>query len=272
MKVHGVPLGNALGSTLTTTTIGLPFFFIWHFYYGVTVHLGGFGLEIASFAIGVPGAGAFGTIAFLNLALMWLQVAESSKTMKKTGSNVSGKFKIFVICFSVLITIMLFVLMGALAMYTIGALCVIVFLILIAVAYLVGSRKLVNVMSSGAAKGKKKSPRLMLIVRTARVIASMILGGLVFEIVYIVLTLMDPTTPGLRFVPNFCIAVFNTALVIAVGQICRFIQVTSATKRGVKVAAKGTASNSTVASTSGDESDAEDDGAPTNATPVKGIQ
>ena len=243
LKMNGAVLNNAVGHTIISAIIGLPFFFLWHLYYGITVHLGSFAWQRAAFGIGAPVAGAFGSIAFLNLALMWTQVAESSRAMKKTGVAISGKFKIFVLCFSVLIFVMLVVLMSALEKYTYGALCVTVFLILIAVAYLCGSRKLATVMTGSmlATTGStmdRKPARLVHIIRTARVTAGLILGGVASEAVFIVLLLRNPPSVGIRFVQDMCLVSFNTMLILALGRICIYMNAVTARQRNSTSAAE----------------------------------
>ena len=86
-----------------------------------------YGLPIG-FSVGLT----FVVIAFLNMALMWVQIASRTKKLKKSGSNLSHRFKVFVIAYSVGIACVNAVLV-VLRIYVLSAMLVLLTMIMIAV-------------------------------------------------------------------------------------------------------------------------------------------
>jgi hypothetical protein len=93
LRSKGADICNATGSTIIFSACLFPMMLLWYSFFFFTPLLGGHDMSVLSLAIGLPGMGTFMLIAWLNLALMWIQVAESSKSLKSSGKNISNKFR-----------------------------------------------------------------------------------------------------------------------------------------------------------------------------------
>lgn len=120
MKKRKKSLKNAVGTTIVFSLIAQIFIPQWFMYYGLTGYIGSYAIEKWCFAVGLSIGVGVGIVAFLNLSLMWLQVAESSKTLKKAGSNLVGKYRTFVMIFAPFQFILLVVLIAILSMFATG--------------------------------------------------------------------------------------------------------------------------------------------------------
>ena len=184
------PVTNATGSTMFFAILGLIFLVFWTVYY-LQVPIGGdsTAVSILSLSVGIPGSATFAGISFMNLALMWMQVAASSKTLRKGKSNLGKGPTVLVVTFSCLFGIIEVVCFGIIDNKTIGSAVALLFIIAIMISYLVGSAKLASALA-GAGVGSKKSPRIMRIVVTGRRVAYALIGFIMFNVIYAVTTVL----------------------------------------------------------------------------------
>ena len=157
-------------------------------------------------AYGLPLAGIFYVFSLSNLGLMWWEVAQASKTMKKSGSNISCKALALTIAFSAVSGALLFVFLTPIgkivvgvSSYLIGGALMIVILIIIGAGFLVGAYSLDTAMGkSGSARGaatttmrkmsiwvkaaagmspknRNRAPKIRLIIDAARRVATTLL-------------------------------------------------------------------------------------------------
>ena len=190
LKRHGASLTNATGSTIFFGILTEPFLVIWTIYF-IASPLSGLGhirwLDLLSLQIGLTGVGILGPTAAMNLGLMWLQVAQSAKSLTKGSKNLSRKASIFVAIFAVVFGLMLCVL-AVLRQFAIAGGLSTLFLLGIGLAYVCGARKLTQVI--GSTGGNRKAPKIKLILKTAYRAAAAILFYVVIAVIFTVSDLM----------------------------------------------------------------------------------
>ena len=169
LKRHGAPILNAAGSTLISVTLASFFAGLWFAQHLVVIATGS-GWFIIFRNIGIPAAAVFGSAAYLNLALVWIQVAAASKSLARTGSNISRNQVIFVAAFCSAFAVVEIVCFAILQQPSIGAGAALLFIIVIMVLYLVGGRRLVQA-TRGPDNSTPLPPRLRRVVTTSRNIA-----------------------------------------------------------------------------------------------------
>ena len=234
IKKKKEPLFNVAGTTLINATIGTFFAILFCISYPVMFgSTSWFYLDNVGIPVGLTFMAVFGCISFLNLALMWLEVSFASKTMKKTGRNLSKKPLIFVIVFDIVIFLFLLIMMTILKDYFIGGAISIVFIIVIMVLYLAGARELDQVMSAGS-KGPK-SPRLLAITKTARQMFGCMLFFVIIDIVYAVAAGPRSPRPALTQVLHVVgIVGILGSWNVQLGIIIEYIRDATLVKRGFK--------------------------------------
>ena len=258
------PLSNATGSTLFFGILAVAFLIIWTMYYPYYPTMGSsFGVQISALSIGIPGAATFAGISFMNLALMWLQVAAGSKSLKKTGSNLGKKPLVFVVVFSVLFGLIEIIAFAIIDNKTMGSAAALVFIIGIMIAYLVGSQQLADALEGNKKPGAKRSPRIMKIVSTGRNVAYCLMGFVVANVVYAVTSVFKSWMKGTDDEPRRSTAMLYLNMIsipclifaINVGVIYEFKYLRSSTAkaRGIKIQDKAfTATATSSTTTSGD--------------------
>eukprot|EP00947_MAST-08B_sp_MAST-8B-sp1_P006575 g6575.t1 len=262
LKKKKAPTTNATGSTLFFGIIATFFLILWTVYYLWFPFQGASaGINTASLSIGIPGSACFAAISFMNLALMWLQVAAGSKSLKKTGSNLGKKPLIIVIVFSVLFCLLMVIFFGPVNNKTVGSAIALIFIIGIMAAYLIGSKDLANALENNLKPGQKRSPRVLRIIKTGRDVAWCLISFVVFNLGYaVVFTLKNlavPTdgdnkpAPAAALNPIHSIAITGLIMSINAGVVVEFLYLADATakSRGVVVKAKAMATATTSGNT-----------------------
>lgn len=191
-----VSFKNSTGVCIICLVVAGFMQFIWEISYPITIQAYTFvWLTNVGLPVGLCFTAVFACFGMMTLSLMWLEVARASKTMKKSGVNLSKKPLIVVIVVSVLFFILMTLFWTILRDYQSGGLTAIVFLLAISISYLIGARELDQVMSS-TKMGGKKSPRLLKIISTARRIFGCVIFFIVADVFYAL------TTPGRTRAPS----------------------------------------------------------------------
>lgn len=234
LKTNKAGLLNVPGTTLINATLALVFTLVWAISYPIMI-LGKtfFWLDDIGIPVGLAFMAVFATIGFLNLALMWLEVAFASKTMKKTGANLSKKPLIFVCAFSTFSFLLILVLMTIMRSYMIGGGCAVIIIIAVAVIYLVGARELDLVMSSGS-KGPK-SPRLLKIISTARQMFACMMIFVVSDLIFAVSgTWRSVRGTAPQWLHVIGISLILLSLIVSLGILIEYVRDSTLVKRGFK--------------------------------------
>lgn len=259
LKQHNAPLTNATGSTLFFGILSTPFLIMWTAYYLYYPMQGSsIGINTVSLKIGIPGSAVFAAVSFMNLALMWIQVAQSSKSLKKTGSNLGKKPLIMVVTFSILFGLIELICFAIINNNTIGSAVALLFMIAIMVTYLVGSKSLANAIEIGRKPGQKRSPRIVAIINTGRRVAYCLIGFIVFNLMYAAVFTIGDLGVGTDIKAGseaikvlHVLSLIFLILFINLGMMVEFkyLRDTTAKSRGRAVTPGGTSSSSTVANT-----------------------
>jgi hypothetical protein len=102
LKRHGRFKCNAMGSTLILNILsGFPLFF-WPLGYFLSAIEGGKLLREAFAGPALPALGFCLISACLNISLMWMQVGQSAKSLKASGSNIAKSKWCVCVCVCVL--------------------------------------------------------------------------------------------------------------------------------------------------------------------------
>ncbi len=247
LRRHGASLTNATGSTIIFGILTEPFLIIWTIYFLVNP-LSGLGhipwLDLLSLRIGLTGVGILGPTAAMNLGLMWLQVAQSAKSLTKGRKSLSRKASIFVAIFAGVFGLMLCVL-AVLSQFTILGGLSTLFLLGIGLAYVGGARRLTNVL--GSTGGNRKSSKIKLVLKTAHRSAAAILLYVVMAVTYTVSEIMRglgrPDGSGKPAVFPFINVLKQLGLVGLVFSVnllviitFRYLKSVTAASRGIKIA------------------------------------
>ncbi len=184
LKAAGASLLTTTGTTLISATAGTFFGLMFCASYPIMYAAKSWWyLDNIGVPVGLTFMACFGCTAFLNVALMWLDVARSSKTLRKTGTNISRGPRRFVAAFVLVIFVFLVITMGILKDYFIGGAISIIFIIIIAVIYAVGARELEQAMSTSG-QGRRKSSQLQKIISTSRRMQAIMYTFIVVDVVY----------------------------------------------------------------------------------------
>ena len=90
LVMHKQTIKNAAGTSLIFGFWACGFAGFWSFTYVYSLPTGYAELpQNVGFPLGIGGAGATAVTSLLNIGLMWYQVAKSSKTMSKTGKEIT---------------------------------------------------------------------------------------------------------------------------------------------------------------------------------------
>ena len=231
---HKALTTNATGSTLFFTVLAVGFLILWTVYY-IRFPLAGSDdvVGILSLSVGIPGAAMFSTISFMNLSLMWVQVAASSKSLRKGRSNLGRKPQILIAVFSSVFAIIEILCFGVFELKTVGSAVSLLFIIGIVIAFQVGSRRLAAATSvSGATKRSRAISR---IITTARNVSFTLFVFIIANLIYATATIMDGFEPSFWVwlnLPTVVIGILPT-LNVAVYIQLRYIQSSTAFSRHV---------------------------------------
>jgi hypothetical protein len=205
---------------------------LWYVFFGTVILNEGHDWNTPSFQIGLPLMASFLLTSWMNLALMWVQLAENSKTLKSSGKNISSKFRVWVIGISVFGTLCMLVFISILGMNVVGGGLAALFLVFIAILYLVGAAKLKGAMSGGGSAATKKIDKIIL---TARKVSALIFFAIIGDVLYIgLIPILQPfPSSGIMFLQAAFLWVWQFGLLAAGGVIVFFIQEVTQKARGV---------------------------------------
>eukprot|EP00947_MAST-08B_sp_MAST-8B-sp1_P006643 g6643.t1 len=180
-KKGNFKINNAVGSTLIVATIAQVICMLWTLDGAIILASGSsiYG-QVVSAPILTPLAGFFNIVAYFNISLMWVQVAQSSKSLKKTGANLGKKPLIFVITNATIFGLGLILFNSVFYNQLVGAALALVFSIIVLMTYIIGGRELALALGGGAEGAK--SPKVQLVIRTSR---RMSIGVTVFIVAFI---------------------------------------------------------------------------------------
>lgn len=101
-------------------------------------------------------------------------------------------------------------------------------LVVLAIAFLVGSKKLVTAMQMGTSQ---KNPRMQMVVKSSRLIAGFFLTGFANAVISVVLKIIDPIHESLAFVTRFFEALMCFFIALAVFQLVKFVDFSTSSKK-----------------------------------------
>eukprot|EP00947_MAST-08B_sp_MAST-8B-sp1_P005174 g5174.t1 len=220
LKRNGESLLSVAGTTLISAACGTPFQVMWAIAYPFDMinpptwsNLGTYGIPF-----GLGFCSIFQIISLLNIALMWYSVAKASKTMKRTGRNLSAKYRIYVAIYCFLSFLILFVLLTIMENYTIGSGVAIIIFIGIGIAYALGARELRLVLSTTGDK-TKRSPRLLKILSTSRKMQIVLWAQILAQLVFAGTFMFRSVRPTIASV----IHIVALTMIISMAQSCTYI-------------------------------------------------
>ena len=227
-------LKNTTGSTLINLVLAGFFQILWEIAYPIAIQGKTFAwLDDVGVSVGLCFTAVFACFGMMNLSLMWLDVARASKTMKKSGTNLSKKPLIVVIVISILFFIVMTLFWTILKNYMAGGLAAIAFMLSIGISYLIGARELDSVMS-GASK-EKKSPRLLKIINTARQMFGFVILFVISDVVYALTSNARPRNGAAAvYIHLIAILLIMGSNIIIFWYVLEYIRDTTLVKRGFK--------------------------------------
>ena len=186
---------NAAGSTLVVGSFGLIFHLLWLCEAPVILANRDveYGLLISNF-VWIPLSAFFNMSSYLNVSLVWIEVAIASKTVAKASSNLQRRSLIFVVvCCSVFAAGLIVIAITGQTQFS--PFLAVIFGILVTSSFLTGGRMLAGLLHQAEAQARGKSvktrprsPRIVSIIGTARKMGTVI--GL-FAFTAIISTLND---------------------------------------------------------------------------------
>ena len=202
----GQTLKNATGSTLIFAILGTIAMILWTLQYAASYAAPAThtmrSINMVSFDVGIPAAAVLVATACMNLSLMWIQVAQSAKSLKRSGSNLGRKPQIVVAVVAITFGLVEIVCFAIINRNDIGAAISLLFFLGMGGTFIVGSRRLAFAIGGAAADNSvpsmpgsarssrpkkstnQSSPRLRGIVKLGRRIGINVFIYCIFAIMY----------------------------------------------------------------------------------------
>ena len=164
-KMKGNVLGNAAGTTVVFSVFCSVFPIIWTIAYYPAMASRQLWLTNILYVVGISGSAIFGVASALNMSLMWLQVAQSAKTLKKGSTNLGRGPIAFVATFATLFAIIVILLFGIIQNNVVGGGVAWAAIVGVLVTFQVGVRSIVKATSK---PGQPPSAGLQRIINVNR--------------------------------------------------------------------------------------------------------